>query len=44
MRTTLQSEGAGGYGSLIKYFICIRNLTSYTVGVEARYHVAGWTR
>lgn len=44
VRTTLQSASAGGYGSLVKYFICIRNLTPSTVGVEARYHVAGWTR
>lgn len=42
VRTTLQSESAGGSGALIKYFICIENLTNEAVGVEARYHVAGW--
>ena len=44
VRATLQSENVGGYGSLIKYFICIKNLTNESVGVEARYNVAGWTR
>jgi hypothetical protein len=29
---------------LVKYFICIQNLVSYDVKVEARYHVLGWLR
>jgi astacin len=29
---------------LIKYFICIKNMVTYDVDVEARYHVLGWIR
>lgn len=41
---TRQSDTAPGYGGLLKYFICIKNLVNYDVTVEARYHVIGWLR
>ena len=28
----------------LKYFICVENLTNYTVRIEARYEVKGWLR
>lgn len=44
VQVTLQNDNTGGYGALHKYFICVKNLVDYDVDVEARYHVAGWTR
>lgn len=39
-----QSDTAPGQGGLLKYFICVTNVASYPVDIEARYHVLGWVR
>jgi hypothetical protein len=44
VRVTRQTDTAPGYGGLLKYYICVRNLVDYDVNVEARYHVMGWLR
>lgn len=40
----LQTENTRNYGSLITYFITIKNNSNVRANVEARYHVLGWTR
>lgn len=44
VQVTRQSDSVRGFGALNKYFIEIRNVASYAVGIEARYHVLGWRR
>lgn len=43
-RTKLQTDSTGNFGSLLTYFITVKNRTGAPVDVEARYHVLGWLR
>ncbi|EPX77309.1 hypothetical protein thalar_03031 [Litoreibacter arenae DSM 19593] len=40
----LQTDSTRNFGSLLKYFITVKNRTGTPVDIEARYHVLGWVR
>lgn len=43
-RVKLQTDRTGNFGSLLTYYITVKNRTASPVDIEARYHVLGWLR
>ena len=43
-RVKLQTDSTRNFGSLLTYFVSVKNRSNFAVDVEARYHVLGWLR